>query len=474
MNKFSLIFSDSLLEERYQESQRPQILHGFKINTIIPIISYAFQAGYWMIKNQIVLSIVYIILTILYTFFFYKVVIRQQWYKIVSTIVLSFSLQASIMQFIPFWIQNLADSEINWIEDTAIQMGLHMNITQNLIQNAILYAIFISTRIYFRSIFEFNPMFILFLLFTILTCYNEYQRIKGLRYQFLWKEKNLNQYFIFDDLIKESLVILNYNDVWDKFKVIYANKSFYSEYHDNPIDFLKETQLSLQKMSTMTYLHYKIQDFKSSFQINAFWKSKNQHLFIECWKYSIMDTQIILKITTKKAYTENNMYPLLYKGILKKLKKIDRQHYHTESLKNLLAALLVKPKSIVNFKIQSLNYNKLSALLMNILRDNAALFSLNLKSDAFYTNIPLLYILMISVSKYYKVSTFSVRQLNESILEIIVKGPIKKNTEQNQQFFKKLMSIIVDMIGIEQIKIENNQFMCKIMNMENPFISTMN
>lgn len=45
---------------------------------------------------------------------------------------------------------------------------------------------------------------------------------------------------------------------------------------------------------------------------------------------------------------------------------------------------------------------------MNILRDNAALFSLNLKSEAFYTNIPLLYILMISVSKYYKVSTFSV------------------------------------------------------------------
>ncbi|CAD8168924.1 unnamed protein product [Paramecium pentaurelia] len=474
MNKFSLVFQDSLLEEKYQESQRPQILHSFKINTIIPIMSQAFQAVYWMIKNQIVLSIVYIILTIVYTFFFYKVVIRQQWFKIIDTLVLSFSLQASIMQFIPLWIQNLTDSEIIWIEDIAIQMGLHMNITQNLVQNAILYAIFITARIYFRSITEFNPMCLIFLLFTILTCYNEYQRIKGLRYQFLWKEKNLNQYFIFDDLIKESLVILNYNDVWDKFKVVYANKQFYSEYHQNPLDFFKETQISLQKMSTLTFLHYKIQDLKSSFQIEAFWKNKNQHLFIECRKYSIMDTQIILKITTKKAYTENNMYPLLYKGILKKLKKIDRQHYHTESLKNLLAALLVKPKSIVNFKMQCINYNKLSGLLMNILRDNSALFSLSLKSEVFYTNIPLLYILMISISKYYKVSTFSVNQLNESILEIIVKGPIKKNTEQNQQLFKKLMGIIVDFIGIEQIRIENNYFMCKIMNMENPFISTMN
>ncbi|CAD8110951.1 unnamed protein product [Paramecium sonneborni] len=473
MNKFSLVFSDSLLEEKYQESQRPQILHGFKINTIIPIVSYAFQAGYWMIKNQITLSIVYIILTILYTFFFYKVVIRQQWFKIVDIIVLSFSLQASIMQFIPIWI-SLTESDIGWIEDIAIQMGLHMNITQNLVQNAILYSIFIATRIYFRSILEFNPMCILFILFTILTCYNEYQRIKCSRYQFLWKEKNLNQYFIFDDLIKESLVILNYNDVWDKFKVVYANKQFYSEYHESPLDFFKETQLSLHKMSTMTFLHYKIQDLKSSFSINAFWRNKNQHLIIECWKYSIMDTQIILKITTKKSYTESNMYPLLYKGILKKLKKIDRQHYHTESLKNLLAALLVRPKQIVNFKIQCINYNKLSALLMNILRDNSALFSLNLKSQAFYTNIPLLYILMISVSKYYKVSTFSIHQLNESILEIIVKGPIKKNTEQNQELFKKLMNIIIDLIGIEQIKIDNNQFMCKIMNMENPFISTMN
>ncbi|CAD8099547.1 unnamed protein product [Paramecium sonneborni] len=474
MNKFSLVFSDSLLEEKYQESQRPQILQGFKINTIIPIVSYAFQAGYWMIKNQIILSIVYIILTILYSFFFYKVVIRQQWFKIVDIIVFSFSLQASIIQFIPNWIQSLAESDIGWIEDITIQMGLHMNITQNLVQNAVLYLIFIATRIYFRSMLEFNPMCILFLLFTILTCHNEYQRIKSSRYQFLWKEKNLNQYFIFDDLIKESLVILNYNDVWDKFKVVYANKQFYSEYHESPLDFFKETQLSLHKMSTITFLHYKIQDIKSSFQFEAFWKNKNQHLIIECRKYSIMDTQIILKITTKKAYTENNVYPLLYKGILKKLKKIDRQHYHTESLKNLLATLLVKPKQIINFKIQCINYNKLSALLMNILRDNSALFTLNLKSDTFYTNIPLLYILMISVSKYYKVSTFSMHQMNESILEIIVKGSIKKNTEQNQQLFQKLMSIIIDLIGIEQINIEKNSFMCKIMNMESPFISTMN
>ena len=36
------------------------------------------------------------------------------------------------------------------------------------------------------------------------------------------------------------------------------------------------------------------------------------------------------------------------------------------------------------------------------------------------------------------------------------------------------MNIIVDLIGIEQIKIENSLFMCKIVNMENPFISTMN
>lgn len=45
---------------------------------------------------------------------------------------------------------------------------------------------------------------------------------------------------------------------------------------------------------------------------------------------------------------------------------------------------------------------------MNILRDNSAVYKLSLTSDQFYTKIPLLYILMISISKYYKISTFYV------------------------------------------------------------------
>lgn len=63
--------------------------------------------------------------------------------------------------------------------------------------------------------------------------------------------------------------------------------------------------------------------------------------------------------------------------------------------------------------------------MMNLLRDNAAIFSLNLKSETFFTNVPLLYILMISLTKYYNVSSFSMHQLDENQLEVLLKGKVK-------------------------------------------------
>jgi len=63
--------------------------------------------------------------------------------------------------------------------------------------------------------------------------------------------------------------------------------------------------------------------------------------------------------------------------------------------------------------------------MMNLLRDNAAVFSLNLKSETFFTNVPLLYILMISLTKYYTISSFSLSQLDDFLLEVHVKGKVK-------------------------------------------------
>lgn len=53
-------------------------------------------------------------------------------------------------------------------------MGLHVNRSQNPIINALLLIIFVGTRIYYRSIFEFNPLCLIFILYAILTFYHEY------------------------------------------------------------------------------------------------------------------------------------------------------------------------------------------------------------------------------------------------------------------------------------------------------------
>ncbi|CAD8118997.1 unnamed protein product [Paramecium sonneborni] len=460
MNPLTLKFHDRKLEQKYQENYSNELYDAFKYTMVLLSLSNVILSIFWIQRNEFTLGCLMIIVCCGQTITFYYILIKKKFITLVGYLISILSLLSSFYQFLPYFYKEYYDTEFIWIFDISQFMALNFALSPNFILNQFLQILFVSSRLFMRNSAQLNPFSFILLLYLILFWQKEYFRQKHNRTQFFLKEQQKQALFLWDNLIEEKIVLLSYDEIWNKIDLVFANSSIKQVIEIDSKDFLKGFRISNLKIDLYQYLLEQIHHKNYQFQIKVVHSSKKY--VIDCIMNKLMELNISLKFTelqSQKDYQNNYSYLKL----LKKIKFIDKQLYYNEIQKQIIQQSYYFKNVTIN-QVEQLSLFKIRSFMNFIMKRNSAKILFDLQQ--FNTNLPLFFSLLSCLSKLYKIQEIQLVEQSQNLTSLIIYGFTYKIPEQRFAICKKIINHIVDQIGIYECLFYKSQFLCTLVNMQ--------
>ncbi|CAD8162355.1 unnamed protein product [Paramecium octaurelia] len=402
------------------------------------------------------------------TITFYYILIKKRFITLVGYLISILSLLSSFYQFMPYFYTEFQQIEFTWIFDISQFMALNFALCPNFILNQFLQFLFVSSRLFMRNFAYLNPFSFILILYLILFWQKEYFRQKHNRNQFFLKEQQKQALFLWDNLIEEKIVLLSYDETWNKIDLIFANSSIKQLMNLDSKEFLKDFRISNLKKDFYQYLLERIHDKTYQFQVKVVHISKKKYV-INCFMNKLIELNISLKFSelqSEKDYQNNYSYLKL----LKKIKMIDKQLYYNEIQKHIIQQSYYF-KNVTIDQVEQLTLLKLRGFINFIMKNNPAKVLFHLQQ--FNTILPLLFTLISCLKKLYKIKEIHFIELNQNEVNFIIIGREKKKLPQTRvEICKKIINRIVDQVGLYECVFYITQFNCTLVNMQFKIEST--
>ncbi|CAD8116212.1 unnamed protein product [Paramecium sonneborni] len=316
MNPFTLMFHDPKLELKYQENYSNELYEAFKYTMVLLQLSNIILSIFWIQKNQFTLGCLMIILCCGQTITFYYMLLKKRFITLVGYLISILSLLSSFYQFLPYFYREYSGTEFIWIFDISQFMALNFALCPNFILNQFLQILFVSSRLFMRNFAQLNPFSFILLLYLIIFWQKEYFRQKHNRTKFFQKEQQKQALFLWDNLIEEKIVLLSYDEIWNKIDLVFANSSIKKVIEIESKDFLKDFRVSDQKQDFYQYLLKQIHNKTFQFKIKVVHNQKKY--IIDCIMNKFMELNISLKFSELQPQKNNKNNYYSYLQLLKK------------------------------------------------------------------------------------------------------------------------------------------------------------
>ncbi|CAD8193846.1 unnamed protein product [Paramecium pentaurelia] len=443
MNHFTLKFHDPKLERKYQENYSNELYDAFKYTMVLLSLSNVILSMFWIQRQQFALGCMMIIICCGQTIVFYYILIKKRFITLVGYLISILSLLSSFYQIMPYFYTEFSETEFIWIFDISQFMALNFALSPNFILNQFLQFLFVSSRLFMRNFAAINPFSFILIMYLILFWQKEYFRQKHNRNQFFLKEQQKQSLFLWDNLIEEKIVLLSYDETWDKVELVFANQSIRQIIDLDSKEFLKDFRISNLKIDFYQYLLERIHDKTYQFQVKVIHNTKKKYV-IDCIMNKLVELNISLKFSelqSEKDYQNNYSYLKL----LKKIKMIDKQLYYKEIQKHIIQQSYYF-KSVTIDQVEQLTLIKLRAFMNFIIKSNPSKILFDLHQ--FNTILPLVFTLLSCLKKLYKFQEIQFVELNQNEANLIIIGKIKRIPQMRAEVCKKIINHIVDQIGL--------------------------
>ncbi|CAD8123989.1 unnamed protein product [Paramecium sonneborni] len=445
MNPFTLTFIDKNLEKKYKENYSIELIEAFRYTISLLPISNIILSIYWIQRNEILIGVLLVTISLTQTIIFYYVKMKQQFISLFGYLISTLSLLASFYHFIPLYYPDFYDHQYNWIFDISQFLALNFTLAPNFLFNQVLQLIFLFSRLLMRNYNDFHIETLIITLYLILFWQKEYYRQKHNRQLFLLNEQQKSSFSIWDDLVDDKIVLLTYNHYWEKIELQYANKSMNEYIKIENKDFLLDLKVINQKITLNQYLLERVREQPNEFQIMVLNTINRDKLIVNCVIKKFVEIKITLKFSECQScvsYQQNNNNS--YFRVLQRIKKTDKAQYYKENLRNLLYnSYYVKEKLLE--QIEELKYYKLRLFLDKIL--NKDKIRINFEIKQFFTVLPLFFTLITCLQKVYKITDISLIELNEYNIQLILQGNDIDVPKHRFEVCKKIVNNILLQIG---------------------------
>ncbi|CAD8212442.1 unnamed protein product [Paramecium pentaurelia] len=444
MNPFTLTFVDKNLEKKYQESYSLELFNAFKYTIALMSISNIILSIFWIKRNQIFIGIMLVGISCSWTITFYYIKMKQQYIFVVGYLISTFSLLASFYHLIPIYDPDLKSDQFEWIFDISQFLGLNFALTPNFILNQLLQLTYVVLRLLMRNHNNLHPYTFIFPLYLILFWQKEYFRQKHNRSLFLLNEQQKSSFSIWDDLVDDKIVLLTYNELWERIELLHVNKSMNKYIYVENKEFLKEFKVINTKISLNQYLLERIRDNSNDFQIQVIHTQQRERFMINCLITKLVDIRITIKFSESQTFLNQSWNNNSYLRVLKRIKRTNQVLYYKETLRNLLYTSYYIKERIVE-QVEELKYYKLRLYVDQIIKKEY--IRINFEINQFFTVIPLFFTLISCLIKIYNANEIILKQQNQNDIQLIISG-INMNIPKHRLIIcERIVSNLLYQIG---------------------------
>ncbi|CAD8108177.1 unnamed protein product [Paramecium primaurelia] len=456
MNGFTLTFIDKNLEKKYQENYSLELFGVFRYTMGLMSISNIILSMFLIQREKTILGYILISISCSWTLIFYYLKMKQYYISLIGYLISTLSLFASFYHLIPLYYPDFTDEQYEWIFDISQFLALNFALTPNFMLNQILQLICIFSRLFMRNYNYINPYSFIFTLYLILFWQKEYFRQKHNRSLFLLNEQQKSSFSIWNDLVDEKIVLLTYNELWERIELLYANKSMNGYIILENKDFLKDFMVMNTKISLNQYLQERVRDKTRECQIRVIHMIKKDRFIVNCLINKFVDFRITIKFSECQTSVMQQCNNNAYLRILQKIKKINKKLYYKENLRNLLYTSYYIKERIVE-QVEQLKYYKLRQFMDIILKKDD--IHINFEIKQFSTVLPLFYTLLFCLMKIYDITNISLKEQNTKNIQLIIYGNDLDIPIHQFKVCKKIVSHLLYQIGQDECDYQQN-FCC--------------
>ncbi|CAD8182278.1 unnamed protein product [Paramecium octaurelia] len=444
MNPFTLTFVDKNLEKKYKESYSLELFNAFKYTIALMSISNITLSIFWIQRNEIFIGTMLVGFSCLWTITFYYLRMKQQLISAVGYLISSFSLLASFYHLIPIYYPDFQDEQYVWIFDISQFLGLNFALTPNFILNQLLQMTYAFLRLFMHNYKNLHAYTFIFLLYLILFWQKEYFRQKHNRTLFLLNEQQKSSFSIWDELIDEKIVLLAYNEQWERIELLHANKSMNEFIQVENKDFLNDFKVINTKISLNQYLQERVRDQSDNFKIKVIHTQLREKFIVKGLIKKLVEIKITIKFSESQSFLTQEWNNNSYLKVLQRIKKTDHVLYYKENLRNLLYTSYYVKERVVE-SVEELKYYKLRLFLDQILKKGN--IYINFQINKFFTVLPLFFTLISCLIKIYNTHEICLKQQSLNDIQIIIYGKEMDFPIHIQKACEKIISNLLCQIG---------------------------
>ncbi|CAK69097.1 unnamed protein product (macronuclear) [Paramecium tetraurelia] len=444
MNPFTLTFLDKNLEKKYKESYSLELSNAFKYTIALMSISNITLSIFWIERNEILIGSMLVAFSCLWTITFYYIRLKQQLTSAVGYLISAFSLLASFYHLIPIYYPDFKDEQYEWIFDISQILGLNFALTPNFVLNQLLQMTYAFLRLFMHNYKNFHSYTFIFLLYLILFWQKEYFRQKHNRSLFLLNEQQKSSFSIWDELIDEKIVLLTYNEQWERVELLHANQSMHKFIQVENKDFLKDFKVINTKISLNQYLLEKVRDKSSNFKIKVIHTQLRERFIVKGLIKKLIDIKITIKFSEGQTFVTQQWNNNSYLKVLQRIKKTNQVLYYKETLRNLLYTSYYIKERIIE-QVEVLKYQKLRLFLDQILKKGN--IQINFQINKFFTVLPLFFTLISCLIKIYNTNEICLKQESINNIQLIIYGREMDFPIHIQKAYEKIISNLLCQIG---------------------------